>query len=260
MPKIDKHATGAFCWVELGTTDQSSAKSFYSSLFGWTPADFPMGPNELYTIFNLSDGDAAAAYTMRPEERSMVPPHWNLYISVDSADNTAKRAGELGGKVIAAPFDVMTFGRMAVIQDPTGAVFCIWQPGSHPGATVKGESGTLCWADLSSPDPDRAKQFYESLFGWKMGPVEPYPPDYLIIKNGEEPIGGVAPVAYRNPSVPPHWMLFFLAGDVDGLAAKAKALGGAERLAPMSVGGARMAVLADPQGAAFSIIRPPQRS
>jgi predicted enzyme related to lactoylglutathione lyase len=143
-----------------------------------------------------------------PKSGRWVPPHWNLYISVDSADNTAKRAGELGGKIIAAPFDVMTFGRMAVIQDPTGAVFCVWQPGSNPGSTVKGESGTVCWADLSTPDPSRAKPFYESLLGWKIGPVEPYPPDYLVIKNGEEPIGGVTPVAYRNANVPPHSKFF----------------------------------------------------
>src|SRR5215471_8718365 len=110
MPKIEKYPAGAFCWVELGTTDQSSAKNFYSSLFGWTPTDFPMGPGETYTIFKLNNGDAAAAYTMRAEERSMAPPHWNLYISVASADETAKRGGELGGKVLMAPFDVMTFG------------------------------------------------------------------------------------------------------------------------------------------------------
>jgi predicted enzyme related to lactoylglutathione lyase len=257
MPKTDKHTTGTFCWVELGTTDQTSAKSFYSSLFGWTPADSSIGPNEYYTIFKLNDSDAAAAYTMRPEERSMTPPHWNLYIAVDSADDTAKHSGDLGGKVIAPPFDVMTLGRMAVIQDPTGAVFCVWQPKDHPGTRVKGESGTLCWADLSTPDSGRAKQFYESLFGWKVGAAEQYPPDYLVIKNGEELIGGIQPAAYWNPNAPPHWMLFFLVGDVDGLAAKAKGLGGAEHLAPMSVGGARLSVLADPQGAAFSILQPP---
>jgi len=110
MPKIEKHAPGDFCWVELGTTDQTNAKNYYSSLFGWTPVDFPMGPNEFYTMFQLNDGDAAAEYTMRPEERSMVPPHWNLYVAVVSADDTAKLAAELGGKVIAPPFDVMTSG------------------------------------------------------------------------------------------------------------------------------------------------------
>jgi predicted enzyme related to lactoylglutathione lyase len=257
LPKIEKHPTGTFCWVELGTTDQPGAKSFYSSLFGWTPADFEIGPNETYTMFKLNDGDVGAAYAMRPAERSMTPPHWNLYVAVDSADDSARRAGELGGTVIAAPFDVMNFGRMAVIQDPTGGVFCIWQSRDHAGTTVAGENGTMCWADLSTPDPGRAKQFYEGLFGWKIGPAEKYPPDYLVIKNGEKFIGGVPPAAYRNPAVPPHWMLFFHVGDADALAAKAKELGGAEHLAPMSMGGARFAVLADPQGAAFSIIQPP---
>jgi len=259
MPKIDKHATGSFCWVELGTIDRAGAKSYYSPLFGWTPADFPMGPDAYYTTFKLNGSDAGAAHTMRAEERAVTPPHWNLYIAVDNADDTARRANDLGGKVIASPFDVMTFGRMAVIQDPTGAAFCVWQPRDHHGTGVKGESGTACWAHLSSPDPGRAKQFYEGLFGWRIGAVEQYPPDYLVIRNGEEFIGGIPPAIYRKADAPPHWMLFFLAGEVDGLAAKSKGLGGAEYMAPTSMGGARLAVLADPQGAAFSIIQPPQR-
>jgi predicted enzyme related to lactoylglutathione lyase len=257
MPRIEKHAPGNFCWIELATSDQAGAKNFYSAIFGWSPADFPMGPNEFYTMFKLNGGDAAAAYTMREPERSMAPPHWNLYVAVESADNTAKLAGETGGKVLAGPFDVMTFGRMAVIQDPTGVVFCIWEPKDHVGTTVAGENGTACWADLSSPDADRAKAFYEGLFGWKIAPAPNFPPDYSIIQNGGQMIGGVAPAAFRNPKTPPHWMIFFLAADLDAVAAKAKQLGGAEHLPPTSMGGARLAVLADPQGAAFSIIRPP---
>jgi len=218
-----------------------------------------MGPNDFYTMFKLNGGDAAAAYTMREAERAMAPPHWNLYIAVQSADGAVKLAGELGAKLLAGPFDVMTFGRMAVLQDPTGAAFCIWQPKDHTGTTVAGETGTLCWADLSTPDPDRAKAFYEGLFGWKIGPAESFPPDYQLIQSDAETIGGVPPAAFRNPQTPPHWMLFFLAGDVDGLAAKTKALGGAEYLPPTSMGGARFSVLADPQGAAFSVIRPPSQ-
>src|SRR5579872_430311 len=115
MPRIDKHAPGTFCWIELATIDQSSAKNFYSALFGWAAVDSPMGPDEYYTRFQLSGGDAAAAYNMRPEERAAIPPHWNPYIGVTSADDTAKRVAELGGKVVEGPFDVMTFGRMAVL-------------------------------------------------------------------------------------------------------------------------------------------------
>jgi len=255
MPKIEKHPTGGFCWIELATTDQNNAKSFYSSLFGWVPADFPLGPNEYYTRFKLNGEDAAAGFALRPEERAKVPPHWNPYVAVESADESATRVIELGGEVIEAPFDVATFGRMAVIQDPTGAFFNIWQPKDHPGTTVTHESGTFCWGDLSTPDPARAKQFYEGLFRWNIGPVESFPPDYLVIQNGGQPIAGIPPAVYRNAAVPPHWMLFFLVGDVDAAAAKAKHLGGKEHMAPMSMGSARLAVLADPQGAAFSILQ-----
>src|SRR5438270_13648929 len=105
MPHIEKHAPGAFCWIELGTSDQNAAKSFYSALFGWTYEDFPMGPDGFYTIFKLNGRDAAAAYTLRPQEREQgVPPHWNLYVAVESADDKAKRAAESGAKVLAQPF------------------------------------------------------------------------------------------------------------------------------------------------------------
>jgi len=257
MPKIDKHAPGTLCWIELATTNQAGAKDFYSSLFGWTPVDSPMGPDAFYTIFQLNGQQAAAAFAMNAEEQRTVPVHWHLYVAVDSADAAVIRAQELGGKVIEGPFDVQTFGRMAVLQDPTGAFFSVWQSKDHIGMTVAHENGAFCWADLSTPDPARAKQFYEGLFGWKIGPAPNYPPEYLVIQQNGRPMAGIGPAAQRNPQVPPHWMLFFLAADVDGIAAKAKELGGTLHLAPMSMGDARMAVLADPQGAAFSVIRPP---
>ena len=258
MPKIDKHAAGTFCRIELATTDQGNAKTFYSALFGWTPDDFPAGPDACVTKFRLNGGEAAAAFTMTEEERSIVAVHWHLYIAVDNANATAMRARQLGGKVIEGPFDVQTFGRMAVIQDPTGAFFSIWEAKDHIGTTVTGESGTFCWADLSTPDPVRAKQFYEDLLGWKIGPAANYPPEYLVIQHGSQPIAGIGPLAQRNPQVPAHWMLFFLASDVDGIAAKAKELGGVVHVPPISMGEARMSVLADPQGAMFSVIRRPQ--
>ena len=260
MPKIDKHPAGSFCWVELGTTDQTGAKTFYASLFGWTPADLPMAPNEYYTMFTLNDEQVAAAYAMGEQERSLLPPHWNLYVAVESADDSARRAGELGGYVLTAPFDVMTSGRMAVIQDPVGAVFCIWQPLEHQGTTVVGENGMLCWAELNTRDPGRAKEFYEDLFGWKIGAAEKYPPNYLVIRNGEQSIAGIPPADAWDPKVPSQWLLFFRVADVDAAAAKAKELGGGEQLAPLSMGTLRLAVLTDPEGAAFSILQPPKQA
>ena len=186
----------------------------------------------------------------------MAPPHWNLYVAVENADQIAARATELGGTVLVAPFDVMTFGRMAVIQDPSGAVFSIWQKYDHVGTTVEAESGAFCWGDLSTSGPDRAKQFYEALFGWKIGPKETYPPEYDVIENRGRLIGGIPPAAYRDPQIPSHWMNYFQVTDVDGVAEKTRAAGGKVCLAPTSMGSVRLAVLTDPQGAAFSVIKP----
>jgi len=258
MPQIDKHAPGAFCWIELATTDQTAAKTFYDSLFGWSATDYPMGPTESYTMFKLEGRDAAAAYSMRPEDRAQkVPPHWMIYISVASADDAAKKAGELGATILAPPFDVYNFGRMSVIKDPTGAIFSIWQALTHIGTGITGVNGTLCWADLSTSDVDRAKKFYSDLFGWTISAGEKDTSGYLHIQNGNDFIGGIPPAKYRNPNVPPHWLSYFLVGDCDASAAKAKQLGGTTHMDPSTMEGVgRMAVIADPQGAVFSIFQP----
>jgi len=257
MRHIDKHPPGAFCWLELSTTDQNAAKGFYSSLLGWASQNFPMGPNDFYTMFQLEGRDTAAAYTMRPEQRSQgVPPHWMIYIAVESADDAASRVPQLGGKLLAPPFDVYDVGRMAVVQDPTGAVFALWQPKSHAGTGISGVPGTLCWADLMTPDPARAKEFYTGLFGWRIIKGENDPSGYLHIANGEKFIGGIPPANFRDPNVPPHWLVYFLVANCDETAAKAKELGAKTHLAPMTIEKVgRMAILADPQGAVFAIIQ-----
>lgn len=258
MPNVDKHIPGSFCWIELGTTDQAAAKTFYNALFGWTAVDFPMGPGEFYTMFSLQGRNAAAAYTIRPEQKAHgVPPHWMIYVAVESADDTCKRAASAGGKILNGPFDVFTFGRIAVVQDPTGAVFSIWQAASHQGTGTAGVDGTLCWADLNTPDADRAKAFYSEVFGWNFTLDENDSSGYLHIKNGEEYIGGIPPADTQSADVPPHWLAYFLVSDCDASTDKAKQLGAKACLEPMTlekVG--RFAVLADPQCAAFSIFQP----
>jgi predicted enzyme related to lactoylglutathione lyase len=258
MPHIDKHLPGASCWIELATTDQNAAKTFYSSLFGWAIQEFPMGPNDFYTMFQLEGRDTAAAYTMRPEQRSQgVPPHWLIYIAVESADDSASRVAPLGGKLLAPPFDVSDVGRMAVVQDPTGAVFALWQPKSHTGIGIAGVPGTLCWADLMTTDAARATEFYSGLFGWTIATSENDPSGYLHIANGKDFIGGIPPAKFRDPNVPPHWLAYFYILNCDETAAKAKELGAKTLLAPMTIEKVgRMAILADPQGAVFAIFQP----
>jgi uncharacterized protein len=258
MPNITKHAPGNFCWVELATTDQTAAIAFYAKLFGWSANNMPMGGDDFYTIFNLQGRDAAAACTLRPDQlQHGVPPHWNLYIAVENADATSTRAAELGGTVLAPPFDVMDAGRMAVLQDPTGAVFSLWQPRRNPGTGVTGVHGTLCWCDLSTPDQARAGDFYSALFGWNIMKEDEDPAhNYWHIKNGDEFIGGIPPSSYHRPGTPAHWMAYFTVSDCDATAAEAKNLGATLYIPPADfedIG--RISILADPQGAAFAIFK-----
>jgi len=259
MRHIEKHPPGAFCWIELATTDQNAAKSFYGALFGWAVNDFPMGPHDFYSMFQLEGRDTAAAYTIRPEQRSQgVPAHWMIYVAAESADTAANRVAQLGGKVLAPAFDVYDVGRMAVLQDPTRATFSVWQAKKQCGTGIAGVEGTLCWADLSTPDQERAASFYSDLFGWRIVKEDEDPShNYWHIVNGEEFIGGIPPASHRNPNIPPHWLAYFAVYDCDATTAKAEQLCAKLFLPPMNVEDVgRMAVLADPQGAVFAIFQP----
>src|SRR5215468_8369927 len=257
MTNIDKHPAGSFCWIELATSDQNAAKKFYGSLFGWTPNDMPMGPGETYTIFRLEDRDAAACYTLRKEQVAQhVPPNWMIYILVDNVDASAAKVAPLGGTVIVAPFDVFEAGRMAVIQDPTGAYFCLWQAKQNTGIGIAGVHGTLCWADLCTSDTQAAEKFYAGLLGWKFEAGEKDSSGYLHIKNGEHHIGGMPPAKHLPPGVPPHWMAYFWADDVDVTANKAKEMGANLCVPPMSMENVgRLSIIGDPQGAMFAIFK-----
>ncbi len=148
---------------------------------------------------------------------------------------------------------------MAVLQDPTGAVFSVWQPKQHIGIQIHNEPGSLCWADLNSPDPQAAGALYSKLFGWEIEPAQD-DSGYLHIKNGSDYIGGITPVSMQNPSSPPHWMIYLQVADCDASTAKAKELGARVYMEPMTmekVG--RFSVIADPAGAVSSLFEPHTR-
>lgn len=255
MAIVEKHTAGSFCWVELATSDQTAAKAFYSAMFGWEFADSPMGPNSYYTMFQLGGHNAAACYTLMEDETKLgIPPHWNLYVSVASAEETTGHVAGLGGKVFCGPFDVSTHGRMSTIADPTGAVFSIWEPGSHIGLGVQRQHGSFCWADLSTHDPAAAGKFYSGLFGWSMKAGDE---GYLHIANGGDYIGGIPPATRRQPHQPPHWLIYIQVDDCAAATGKAKSLGATIYMGPMTIEHVgTMTVLADPQGAVFSLFQP----
>lgn len=248
--------------MELGTADQAAAKKFYTEVFGWTVFDAPMGPDAVYTMFKLDGRDVAAAYTLEKSlQEQGVPSHWMIYIATDNVDETARRATELGATVVAQPFDVMEAGRMAVVRDPAGAMFSLWQGNKTTGIGAKNEDGAFCWADLNTPDQKSAADFYSKLLGWQLLTGEHDTSGYLHIKNGEEFIGGVPTAQQRDPNAPPHWAIYFQAADCDSTVDKAKQAGARVYAGPMSLENVgRFAVVADPQGAVFSVFTSARKS
>ena len=254
------HAPGTFCWPELATTDQKAGVAYYRSLFGWDVNESPMGPDEVYSMFLIGGRAVGAASTLRQDARQQgVPPHWGSYVAVANADETTKRAKELGATVLAPPFDVMDAGRMAVIQDPTGAVFSVWQAGKHSGAGVLGENGSLCWTELATRDPAKAEKFYTQLFGWNAKTGNAAPGGYTeFAVPGKNPGAGMMQMpAEVPPFVPSYWMPYFAVADVDKAVATSNQLGGKVTVDAMDIPNVgRFAVLQDPQGAMFAVFTP----
>jgi hypothetical protein len=249
-----EHAPGSFCWIELATTDGPAAKKFYSELFGWEAQDNPIGGGMVYTMLRLNGKDVGALY-QKGEEMKQVPTHWASYICVTSADETAAKAKALGGTVVQEPFDVMEHGRMAVIADPTGAHFCIWQPKQHQGVGVKGETNSLCWNELLTNDTEKAKDFYTKLFGWKTKTDSSATP-YTEFMNGDDHIGGMMQIQPQMGPMPPNWGIYIAVADCDATVQKATALGARTYVPPTDIEKVgRFAVLADPQGAVFNVIK-----
>ena len=270
MPERDGYIAGVPCWVDTSQPDPDAALSFYSGLFGWEFEDaMPEGSDSRYFIGRIRGGDVAAVGSIPGGAPPMAM--WNTYVWVDSADETAVRARAGGGGVASEPFDVMDAGRMAVLTDPEGAAFCVWQAKNHKGAKVVNEHGSLNFNGLATRDPERAKAFYGAVFGWKTL-VLPAGSMWTLPGYGDHleeatpglreqmaqmgaPEGFIDVVAALNPiadgdsTTPSHWSVTFAVDDADATAAKARELGGEVVAGPLDAPWTRMAVIKDPQGA-----------
>jgi predicted enzyme related to lactoylglutathione lyase len=259
VAEFTSHTPGTFSWAELATTDQNAGVAFYRALFGWDLKEQPMGPSDMYSMFLMRGKEVAAAYSMRPEERqSGAPPHWNLYVTVADVDETVKRAEGQGASVFAPPFDVMDAGRMAILRDPAGAVFYVWQAKKHIGAKILNEPGALCWSELTTRDTKAAESFYTKLFGWTARHGAPSTAaEYTEFSNQGQPGVGMLPMPARMPAaVPSYWMPYFQVVDCDGATAKARELGASVMMPPQDIPKTgRFAILKDPQGAMFAVFK-----
>ena len=197
-----------------------------------------------------SQGDAVAALVQQDEH----PAHWNNYVSVTSADETAARAQRLVATTIEDPFDVMKFGRMAVLADPAGAVLCVWEPRAHIGAGRVNDVGCMGWNELQTRDPQAAGELYCRLFGWETVPIEDDGKVvYTTIKNAGNQNGGFMPMTEQQGDAPPFWLPYFTVSSRDAAMEKARSLGGTVLAGLLDLPAGKIAVLGDPQGAAFTI-------
>jgi hypothetical protein len=270
----DGYIPGVPCWIDTSQDDPQAAVAFYSGLFGWEFEDTmpPDSPGH-YFIARLRGGDVAAVGSS-PPEGSKKPPAWNTYIWVDSADETASKVAEAGGRVVTEPFDVMEAGRMAACLDPEGAAFLIWQARGHKGAQMVNEPGSLNFNTLNSHEPDAAKAFYGRVFGWDtldgagagMWRLPGYG-DFLelrdpalrtrMVESGapegfEDVVAALNPMAEDRSGLGPHWSVTFAVDDADATAETAVKLGGRVNVAPFDAPWVRMTIIADPQGATFT--------
>ena len=261
MPEVTRFAPGHFCWTELMTTDIEEAKRFYGQLFGWQVDDQPMGEGQYYSMFQVKGKNAAGGYAMGPEQRAQgMPSNWGLYVAVDSAYESASKAKAIGGRVLMEPFDVMDSGRMATIQDPTGAVISLWEAKRSIGGGIVAEPGAVTWNELMTTDTNQAARFYSQLFGWE-AQSNPMPDAsmYTIFSKDGEQVAGMMAKPENLAQVPSHWMAYFDVADCNDSVQKARALAAQVNVEPTDIPEVgRFAVLQDPQGAVFSILQPAQ--
>jgi len=245
---------GAFCWIELATTDAAGAKAFYSDLLGFGANDVDMGEMGSYTLLQLDSADVAGLYTLSAEQSQQgIPPHWLSYVRVEDASASAEKAESLGGNIMMGPLDVPGVGRMAIVRDSGDAVLALFQPGEHKGAQpMDNKPGMFCWNELATRDPDVSIPFYEGLFGWKADRSDPV---YTMWMNGDRLAGGMLTISAEMGDVPPNWMVYFAVADCDAAAEKASGNGAHVVVPPSDIDDiGRFSVLVDPQGAAFAII------
>lgn len=241
------YAAGTFCWTDLGTSDADGAKAFYEGLFGWEPDDVAVGEGSTYTMMRVGSRAVCALYRQMAE----APPAWLSYVAVDDADAAAALAGELGGSAISEPLDVMEAGRMAVLADPQGAVFGIWQAGESFGAELVNDPGAMCLNQLNTSEPEDARRYYGELFGWRFEAMEGGEVPYWGIYNDEALNGGMMSLPVEGGS--PHWLVYFTSAQLDGSVETIGELDGGVLVSPMAIPGGRIAVARDPQGAVFAL-------
>ena len=241
-------------WLDLSSSDPAGSREFYAKLFGWQVEVNPDPQYGGYALAKIGGKDVAG---IGPKMMAEAPTAWSIYIGTTDAEALAKKVAAAGGTVIAAPMQVGDQGTMAVFQDPSGAFISAWQPLAMSGARAAG-AGTFGWAELSSRGLAKSGAFSAAAFGWTTREVtfaEDQPP-YTEFWLGDDRIaGGLEMSPMVPPQVPSYWLAYFTVDDVDASFRTAIGAGAHEMVAPVDFPGGRFAILSDPQGAVFGVLK-----
>lgn len=259
---IDGNDAGMPSWVDLTTPDPVATVRFYAELFGWDP--WSLGPADTtggYVVFRFHGRDVAGVSRSRAGQASS----WTVYFGVRDADETEAAVVANGGSTLVPPSERPDGRRMALLSDPEGTVFGVWEADAHSDDDAMGSLGTMCWQQLMSRDVAGASAFYGAVFDWvanRQASATPYGSSmYTVFSQAGRDMAGMVQIDPSwSPGLPAHWMVYFAVEDCDATAARAAELGGELSFGPaklLDLG--RTAVLGDPHGAVFSVMVPDLR-
>ncbi len=252
MSEIKNYTPGTFCWTDLAVKDLAKEKKYYANVFGWGSQDLP-APDTDEAPYSLLQVDHKSTCALYPEhDHHKQAPQWLTYISVENVDETIKKANEAGGTLITPAMDVMDAGRLAVLQDPTGARFAVWQAKEFVGAEIQETAGSVCWRELITSNVDVAGKFYASIFGWEPKVSDKGDRKYLLFSKGKELVCGM--MAPPERGIPTHWITYWETNNCDQTVEKAKRFGGHVIKGTTEIKDVgRFAILLDPEGAEFGV-------
>jgi uncharacterized protein len=252
MSSVPVSTIGRPIWIDLTSSDPAASRDFYAKALGWQSEVTPDPQYGGYAIARSGGKDVAG---IGPKMMAEAPSTWSVYVGTDDVTGLAARVQAAGGTVVAPPMQVGDAGRMAIFADPAGAFFGAWEPGLMAGF-VPGAPNGFTWAELNARGFEQAARFYGNVFGWtaRSFPVGEGGPTYTQFLLWSDPVAGGLEMHPQSPAgVPSHWRVYFAVDDADATYQRAIAAGAKEMLAPQDFPGGRVAILTDPQGAAFTV-------